>query len=107
MLFRSSEGEALLPVCRRLIEGPFAQPEHAARLAGAVAADDPVALDFLWTLYVETTGSPSEAARRALATIVPSPKSERVRVEIYNLLDYTDDPARRDILRTLLGTAGP
>ena len=41
----------------------------------------------------------------ALASIASEPKSDLVRAELVQLLRYTDDPARQDVLRPLLGPA--
>jgi hypothetical protein len=103
LLERAGHGEDLLALCRRLVAPDLAQPEHAARLAGNAAAEDPAALDFLWTLYTQTTGAGSEAARRALAALAGASKSDAVRDALRAILRVTDDPGRRDVLRTLLG----
>lgn len=95
-------GNELVVQCRRLMEPAVARPEHAARLAGAVATEDPAALDFLWTLHTETSGAASEAARRALATIGPLTKSEPVQSELRRLMLHAAGDAQRDVLKTLL-----
>ena len=102
LLERSAEADDLLSLCRRLLEPPWPQPEHACRLAATQAADSPAAMDFLWTVYTESGGAASEAARRALSELVGRPKSRAVVSELEGLLRWTDDPARRDVLRTLL-----
>jgi hypothetical protein len=94
-----------LALCRRLLEPPDRQPEHASRLAALRAADDPAALDLLWALYTELDGPASEAGRRGLATLAGQAKSAAVKAELQDLLDRTTDPARGDVLRTLLAGA--
>lgn len=96
--------EGVASVCRRLMEPAHAAPLHAARLAGAVAARDERALDFLWALHAGAEGRASEAARRALAGIAGATKSERVRRWLVEAQRVETDPARRDVLRTLLSS---
>jgi hypothetical protein len=98
--------DTIVTVCRQLLQPPAPQPEHAARLASAVAAMDPVALDFLWTLYSATEGSSSDAARRALADVAARPKSGAVEAAIADLQRHAMEPSERDILRTLLTSDG-
>jgi len=98
--------DTIVTVCRQLLGPPDPQPEHAARLASAVAAMDPVALDFLWTLYSETDGPSSEAARRALTAVAARPKSGAVEAAIAELMKRAVETSERDVLRTLLTSAG-
>jgi hypothetical protein len=100
---RGASGGDLLSVCRRLIEPPRPAPEHAARLAGTLAAGDPRALDFLWLLYTRSRGPGSAAARGALAAIAPQPKTPAVEAELARLRAETGDPQDRALLGRLLG----
>jgi hypothetical protein len=106
LLERTGGGTELLVLCRRFLEPPMPQPEHASRLAGAMAAESPAAMDFLWTMYCEAPGAASEAARRALGELTGKRKSAAVVSELSQLMGYTDDPARRDVLRTLIDGDG-
>lgn len=106
LLERSGGGTELLVLCRRFLEPPTSQPEHASRLAGAMAAESPAAMDFLWTMFCEVPGAGSEAARRALAELSGKRKSAAVVSELHQLLGYTEDPARRDVLKTLIAGDG-
>lgn len=103
LLERTGGGDQLLSLCWRLLEPPSPQPEHACRLAASQAAGTPAAMDFLWTVYVESGGAAGEAARRSLSDLVGQPKSPAVARGLEELLGWTEDPARRDVLRTLLG----
>jgi hypothetical protein len=107
LLALAEDGDALIALCRRMVEPGAPQPEHAARLAGKIAATEPQALGFLWTLCTATGGASAEAARRALAGIGPVEKSPAVRAELRQLLLLAEDPAQRDVLRTLLGPETP
>jgi hypothetical protein len=101
ILARSS-GDDLLVVCRHMLERGGSGGEHAARLAGTEAATNPYAMDFLWTLYAESGGAWSEAARREIASLVGKPLDQAVRAELETVLAHTTDAARRDVLTTLL-----
>jgi hypothetical protein len=94
--------DTIITVCRQLLQPPDPQPEHAARLASALAAVDSVAFDFLWTLYSASEGEAAEAARRALADVAARPKSAAVEAAINSLMQHAVGPSERDILRTLL-----
>lgn len=94
--------EGAASVSRRLMDPAQPAPLHAARLAGAAAAEDPRALEFLWSLYVGAAPLASEAARRSLASLAGQPKSERVRAWLAEAHRSEGDPARKDVLRTLL-----
>jgi hypothetical protein len=107
LLDRTTDGVELLVLCRRFLEPPVPQPIHAARLAGKVAATTPSAMDFLWTMYSESTGAASEAARRELAEVALQPLSPDVLDELRQVLALTEDPARRDVLRTLIAGESP
>jgi hypothetical protein len=107
LLARAEDPADFLSLCRRLLEPPYPQPDHASRLASRRAADDPAALTLLWTLYTQADGSASEAGRRGLAAMAAQPKSAAVRSELDDLLAHTEDPARRDVLRTLLAGDAP
>ncbi len=103
ILARAAPEGDLLSICRRLIEPPRSVPEHAARLAGQLAAEDPRALDFLWLLYTGSRGPGSEAARAALATLAPLSKAPAVEAELTRLWEETDHPRDQALLRRLLG----
>jgi len=94
--------EGVASICRRLMDPAHPAPLHAARLAGAVAAEDARALALLWSLYTGAAGLVSEAARRAIAGLAGQRKSERVREWLADALHAETDPGRKDVLRTLL-----
>ena len=93
----------LVEICRRLVEPPTPQPEHAVRLASSRAAEDPAALDFLSTLYRETAGTGAEAALKAIAALATQPKSPEVIQELRDQLDHASDPPLKAALQRAMG----
>jgi len=106
MVKRTGGDEDLLMSCRRLLEAPFPRPEHAARLAGRAAAENPRAIDFLWLLYTGTSGAGATAAQSALRALASLEKSSAVEAEIANLRSLTDEPSHKAFLARLLGHPG-
>ena len=103
ILRRMSDVEDLLALCRRLIEPPDPQPEHALRLAGTLAAEDPRAFDFLWTCYQDSGGQAVKAAERALASLASSAVSEAVLSEVRRLEAQEPGPAAARLLDRFAG----
>lgn len=101
ILGRVGGGRELARICRLLLAPPSAQPEHAARLAAAVAASDPAAFDFLWTLYAHSTGPGSQEAFRALEGL-EVPLERQVEAEARALLARSEVEAQRAILLGLI-----
>lgn len=102
LLQRAGCSAALVETCRHLMAPPDPQPEHAARLAGACAAEEPAAFDLLWTMYTIAEGPAQAAARDALAGIVETPKSRAVAAAIEDLLRREASTTDRSLLRMLL-----
>ena len=104
---RVGGGRELLRLCRYLLEPPRPQPEHAARLAGADAANDAIALGFLWALYTHSAGTGSDAAGEQLSEVATSEISSQVEAEVHELLRRTDDPEQRAVLMEILEHPSP
>lgn len=99
---RTECGPELVTMCRHLMAPPDPCPDHAARLAAACAASQPMALDFLWTMHTATRGEVSEIAARRLSDFVGERKSASVREIIEDLLSRTTVATERSLLRMML-----
>ena len=95
-------GRDFLRVCHRLMEPPNPSAEHAAGLAAVAAAEDALAMDFLWALCCQSSGGAGQAAQRALSELIAVPKSRAVRMELATALSRTDESSRRAMLRELI-----
>jgi hypothetical protein len=103
LIERSGEGEDLLLLCRRLIEPPDPQPDHALRLAATRATEDPQAMDFIWTCYLRAGGAASKSAARVLAGLAGLSKAPAVQAELLQLLARTETGEARQLLLRLTG----
>ncbi len=101
LMRRVDSNAELLGLCRRLIEPPDPQPEHAVRIAATMAGEDPQAFDFLWTCFSGASGAASRAAERVLAGLASVERSDAVQAEIQRLLARTEDPDARRLLTRL------
>jgi len=99
---RTACGMELVELCRQLLAPPDPRPEHAARLAAACAAEQPLAFDFLWTMHAAAAGAAAAAAAEALVALVDVPKATAVQDVIADLLARVESPAQRSLLRMLV-----
>lgn len=92
----TTEPDAWLGYCRRLMEGPHPAPEQAVRLAALRADSDARCLHFLWTCASAGSPEPSRAARLALLGLPSGRLDESVKGELRRLArtEATEDLRR-------------